>query len=296
MRRTYRIAGHLLAVEAPENDFALLPNYAPFETEQAGTPLLVMHLSHDPLPGSDGWEWFFTDSSDDDLPRMEMYRRGEEWLFRVAASKRGEVVSVMRCRADWRELTLCCLPAYTRFAVDNAAMLLYAFAAAPLRTLLFHSSVTVLDGRAYMFLGRSGTGKSTHSEQWQAAFPQAWLLNDDNPVLRLLDDGSVRVYGSPWSGKTPCYRDENAPVQALVQLAQAPHNHIALLRMSQAYPHVLASVNGLKMLPEMMDRLYLSIAGLLETTPVYLLECQPTPDAARLCAQTCSLSPGRTDN
>lgn len=285
-----------MVIDAPESCFALLPNYAPFETETTGTPMVVMRLTDEPIPDAEGWNWVFTDSSDDDLQRIEMYRRGEEWLFRVAFSKYGEVVSAMRCRADWSALTLYCQPAYTRFAVDNAAMLTYAFAAAPRRTLLFHSSVTVWDGRAYMFLGRSGTGKSTHSEQWQTAFPRAWLLNDDNPVIRLLDDGSVRVYGSPWSGKKPCYKNESASVQALVQLAQAPQNRISLLKMSQAYPHILASVNGLKTQSQMMDRLYESIAALLETIPVYLLECLPNPDAARLCAQTCSPSHGRTGN
>ena len=65
--------------------------------------------------------------------------------------------------------------------------------------------------------------------------------------------------------------------------------------MTQAYPYVLASVSGLKVLPEMMDQIYESIAQLLELSPVYLLECLPNLDAAQLCAQTCSPSPCRTD-
>ena len=113
--------------------------------------------------------------------------------------------------------------------------------------------------------------------------------------MRICEDGEVRVYGSPWSGKTPCYRNEEAPVAALVQLAQAPHNEIKRLKMTQAYPYVLASVSGLKVLPEMMDQIYESIAQLLELSPVYLLECLPNLDAAQLCAQTCSPSPCRTD-
>lgn len=46
--------------------------------------------------------------------------------------------------------------------------------------------------------------------------------------------------------------------------------------------------SGLKILPDMMDRIYESIARLLELSPVYRLECLPNPDAARLCSQTCS--------
>ena len=166
-------------------------------------------------------------------------------------------------------------------------MLVYAFRTTALNTLLFHSSVTVRDGKGYMFLGHSGTGKSTHSQQWMAAFPDAELLNDDNPVVRILPDETVRVYGSPWSGKTPCYKAADVPVAALVQLAQAPENKIQRLKMTQAYPYILASVSGLKLQPQMMDRLYETIAKLLELSPVYKLECLPNPDAARLCAQTC---------
>jgi hypothetical protein len=171
----------------------------------------------------------------------------------------------------------------TRFAIDNTMMLLYAFSTAGSRTLLFHASVIVRGENGYMFLGKSGTGKSTHAEQWLKAFSDAERLNDDNPVVRVSEDGWVRVYGSPWSGKTPCYKAADAQVKALVQLAQAPENEIKLLRPTQAYPYILSSVSGLKILPQMMDQLYETIAALLESTPVYFLDCLPNTDAAEVC-------------
>ncbi|MBO6066250.1 MAG: transposase, partial [Lachnospiraceae bacterium] len=84
--------------------------------------------------------------------------------------------------------------------------------------LLMHASVTMHAGKGYLFLGKSGTGKSTHSQLWINNIEGCELLNDDNPVLRVEDDGSVRVYGSPWSGKTPCYRNLDVPVGAIVDL------------------------------------------------------------------------------
>ena len=53
-----------------------------------------------------------------------------------------------------------------RFAVDNALMLLFAFAGAAEKTLEIHSSVVVNQSKGYAFLGKSGTGKSTHSRLW----------------------------------------------------------------------------------------------------------------------------------
>lgn len=290
MIASYKVGDHFFAIEAKSTQLDQLTNYKPFLwDENEPTHMFIIHVHDTEMPGSEGYEHVYTDKSDDDMPRIEMYKRPDEWLFRISVSREGEIVSTMRCSADWKEVNLYMNPQYVRFAVDNAAMLVYAFSSAGQKTLLFHSSVTVLDGKGYMFLGHSGTGKSTHSQQWKAAFPEAVLLNDDNPVVRILPDETVRVYGSPWSGKTPCYKNDSAPVQALVQLAQAPENKIERLRMTQAYPYILASVSGLKVLPEMMDWLYESIAQLLELIPVYRLECLPNPAAAQLCAQTCSL-------
>ena len=286
----YRVAGHVFGIEATPEQIACLSNYAPFRCDEIeGSCIFTIHVQETSIHGADGFEPVYTDKSDEDMPRIEMYQRPGEWLFRISMYRDGEIVSAMRCSSDWREVKLYMQTNQVRFAIDNAAMLVYAFATADKKTLLFHSSVTVKDGKGYMFLGHSGTGKSTHSRQWLTAFEDAELLNDDNPAVRILADGSVRVYGTPWSGKTPCYKNASAPVGALVQLAQAPENEIKRLKMTQAYPYILASVSGLKVLPQMMDTLYETIAQLLELTPVYHLECLPNVEAAQLCAQTCSL-------
>lgn len=296
MKQYYNVADHVFSIEAPEQVLALLTNYAPFKINPVEDPLFAIEVHEAPVPSTEDWQLLYTDRSDEDMPRIEMYQRPDEWLFCVSMYRESETVCAMRCSANWKHIDLFMQARTARFAIDNAAMLVYAFATADKATLLFHSSVTVLDGKAYMFLGHSGTGKSTHSQQWHAAFPEAHLLNDDNPAVRVLEDQRVVVYGTPWSGKTPCYKNESAPVQALVQLAQAPENKITRLKMTQAYPYILASVSGLKVMPEMMDRIFESIAKVLEISPVYRLECLPNPDAARLCAQTCSLSNGRTDS
>ena len=289
MKQYYNVADHVFSIEAPEQVLALLTNYAPFKINPVEQALFAIEVHEAQVPSTEDWQLLYTDRSDEDMPRIEMYQRPDEWLFCVSMYRESETVCAMRCSANWKHIDLFMQAQTARFAIDNAAMLVYAFATSDKATLLFHSSVTVLDGKAYMFLGHSGTGKSTHSQQWHAAFPEAHLLNDDNPAVRVWDDQRVVVYGTPWSGKTPCYKNESAPVQALVQLAQAPENKITRLKMTQAYPYILASVSGLKVMPEMMDRIFESIAKVLEISPVYRLECLPNPDAARLCAQTCSL-------
>ncbi len=68
--------------------------------------------------------------------------------------------------------------------------------------LAVHGSCVAVDQRAYIFMASSGTGKSTHAKLWCDTFgDRAVLLNDDKPWLRLMPDGKIRVYGSPWTGK-----------------------------------------------------------------------------------------------
>ena len=94
---------------------------------------------------------------------------------------------------------------------------MYAFRTATLGTLEMHASVIAHEGRGYLFLAKSGTGKSTQSRMWLRCIEGAKLLNDDNPAIRIAD-GRPLVFGTPWSGKTPCWRNLSVPVKALVRL------------------------------------------------------------------------------
>lgn len=103
---------------------------------------------------------------------------------------------------------------------------LFALSTADKGTVLFHAAVVSHEGRGYMFLGPSGTGKSTHASLWLKYIDGTELVNDDNPVVRITDDGQATVFGSPWSGKTPCYRHVSYPLGGIVMLSQAPYNKI----------------------------------------------------------------------
>ena len=95
-----------------------------------------------------------------------------------------------------------------------------------------------------MFLGPSGTGKSTHARLWLQYIDGTELVNDDNPVVRIYQDGAATVFGSPWSGKTPCYRNVRYPLGGIVMLSQAPYNKIHRLGGLQAYIALVPSISG----------------------------------------------------
>lgn len=163
---------------------------------------------------------------------------------------------------------------------------MYGIVIAPLRGIAIHSSTIEWNGRCALFLGESGTGKSTHTRLWRENIEGARLLNDDSPIIRVID-GRVNVYGSPWSGKTPCYINRHFPIAGFVRLSQAPYNKIKRLNALVAIgallpscPHIFAEDNTLQ------DELCTTLGEIIATTPVYTLACLPNAEAAHLSHST----------
>lgn len=149
-----------------------------------------------------------------------------------------------------------------------------------------HSSAIVCNGRAVLFLGESGTGKSTHTRLWQENIAGAVLLNDDSPFIGFVD-GRATAFGAPWSGKTPCYKQEQYPIAAIVRLSQAPHNAIRPLRSVHAIGALLPSLTpAFGYDDELQDRMLATLSKIISQVPVYHLECLPDAAAARLSYDT----------
>lgn len=162
----------------------------------------------------------------------------------------------------------------------------YSLAGLWLNTLPIHSSTVVNSGRAVLCLGESGTGKSTHTKLWLRHIAGSYLLNDDSPIVRVEHDG-VWVYGSPWSGKTPCFRQERLPIAALLRLEQRPQNSIRKLAIVEAFTALQPSCPpALAHDEQCMDRLVAFVSEVIKRVPVYRLGCLPDADAARLSHRT----------
>lgn len=310
MKRYYKVAEHVFSVVMREDSrlWALMGNYRPFACEpaeaEAETPLFCLEVLPYSTPLFDAAVagHVLTDKSDADMPRIELYKQQGGWLFRIAVMRDSEVCCEMLASEDFSSATLAVIASHaeaaslSRFPVDNALMLLFAFRSASMGTLEMHASVILKDGRAFLFLGKSGTGKSTHSRQWLARFPDAFLLNDDNPILRLQPSGSTfkcMCYGSPWSGKTPCYNNLSAPVGGIVLLRQAPHNKARRLSLPEAYAAVYSSSSGLRCVRAMADGLHASVSSIVSAVSCYELECLPDTDAAMICYEACTADAGR---
>jgi len=173
------------------------------------------------------------------------------------------------------------------FVLNNILMMIYAFNTACSDTILMHTSVIKKDGKGYLFQGKSGTGKSTHSGLWLKHIPGCELLNDDNPIVHFnRETGKATVYGSPWSGKTPCYKNDSVPVGAFVRLEQAPMNEIQRESPARAFASLLPSCSNLKEVRELNNGVIETVKYLAAHTPVYFLKCLPDREAAEICFNT----------
>jgi hypothetical protein len=170
----------------------------------------------------------------------------------------------------------------SEFALSNSMMLLYTFNTTCLETLMVHASVVGYEGGAYMFLGRSGTGKSTHSSLWLKNIGGTYLLNDDNPVIRVEND-QINIYGTPWSGKTPCYKNEVLPLKAVVRLSQAPHNEIRQLSLLHSYASLMPACSCMRWDSKSTEALHKTVEKVISKVRCWHLECLPDADAARIC-------------
>ena len=281
--RTYRVADFLFTVE----DLPFSPeNMQPFVVPDCdGEKLFSLRIVKE-LPQCD-CDLIYRTSEEPGFPVISFFGLPDgNYLFEVQPLPGQPVAGKMMVDKDFQTAQLLLCSGSDRYALNSCLMLLFTFSSSTKGALEMHSSVVTYDGRGFMFLGKSGTGKSTHSQLWLKNFQGTELLNDDNPIVRLLPDGTVHVYGSPWSGKTPCYKQKNAPVGAIVSLKQAPYNKITKLTVIQGYACLMESASSFRPLKHLADGWHRTMEGICAAVPFYRLECLPDDDAALLCNKT----------
>ncbi|WP_297901631.1 hypothetical protein [uncultured Parabacteroides sp.] len=287
--RLYTVAHHTFGLEWPEGfSSEVLRPYSFFREDKDVMPIFTLVIKRsERLPIEKVGECL--QCFHEEMPCTWLYRREEGYAFGFSNTFQEPEALLLPALSGQPAV----LYVYTRdtpeqiaFALNNSLMLLYALSTASQDTLLVHASTIEKEGMGYLFLGRSGTGKSTHGNLWLTHIEGAELLNDDNPVIRLSDDGKVYVYGSPWSGKTPCYKNRRAELKAIVRLSQAPFNRIIELENLKAYASLLPSCSCMRWERRMADNVYRTVEQVVLRCSNYQLECLPDKMAALLCFRT----------
>ncbi len=287
MIKGYRVAGHLFSFRIDEADPMwryIGRAYDPFEADLSQKPLFnisvvedvdiadkeQVYVDNNPEPGyvkiavfkyTDGYYMEFTQYGGDSVNgKMTLTPEGD-----VKVSLHGDFME------KWMTFT-------------NVAQVVYFIRTATLNTVMMHASAIYYKDKSYLFLGKSGTGKSTHSRMWLQGVEGSVLMNDDHPIVRISEDGTPIAYGSPWSGKTHCYHNMQAPVGAIVRIRQEKENVIRRLRPIESYGSVMSSCSGFPIEERFTEGKSNTLQSIIKGAPCWELGCLPDVDAALVCS------------
>ncbi len=282
----YSVANVNFAVNIPEvlDINKLLPSFIPF----ASCPIrkeecaFVMNCV-DELP---------TCTSVQSLQEENENELGHVWLFKTDKGYRCELkytkdgalhcldaddtFSRIKAKIDWKD-------PYADIVLSSFLRIVFSQVVLSFQGISVHAAAVVLNGEAYLFMGKSGTGKSTHAALWQDCFLSCMLLNDDNPVIRW-EKGNVWAYGTPWSGKTPCYKNLRYPLRGLVRLKQAGKNEFVALADVDAFVAVLSGCSAIHEDENLQVALCDNLVRILNEIMVGFMYCKPDKEAAIVCA------------
>ena len=145
--------------------------------------------------------------------------------------------------------------------------------------LLMHGAVVAVDGQAYLFTAKSGTGKTTHTRLWMQQFgDRAVMVNGDKPLLHVTNTG-VTVYGTPWDGKEHLSRNIACPLKAVCILTRSETNHIERISPKEALT-MLCQQSYRPAQPAALRKTLALVDLLSSSVPLYKLGCNMEPEAA----------------
>lgn len=272
-----------------KNSIKLLPSFAPFSTEAFKEDLFFQLTVDDqlrPVPKEERKHIRNFDTGNGDTIVDKLEDGGYQYIIKDI---KGADCCLLITNKDFSDCRCALNGNYNMrsFGLNNALMLIFAFAGAHKQTLLIHASLVRNNNFGYAFIAKSGTGKSTQVSMWLRHIAGSDLMNDDNPIIRCIDN-EFWIFGSPWSGKTPCYRNIKARLGAITRIDRATTNSVDKLPPIQAFASLLPSCSSMKWDSDIYNAICNTITKIVETTGIYTLHCLPNKEAAEVCYKAIS--------
>lgn len=142
---------------------------------------------------------------------------------------------------------------------------------------ILHSSFVSWKGNGILFTAPSGTGKSTQADLWEK-YEAADIYNGDRTIVRKMN-GEYYGFGSPYAGTSGIYRNESAPIKAIVVIEQGPENIIQRLYGREAFLPLFRETLMNTWNKEYMEKMTDLLMDAACQIPVYHLSCRPDQDA-----------------
>lgn len=290
----FRIAEHNIRIvfeDSEINSLALIDSFQPFKVDKTDEDLLFQLTVDDnlqPVPKEHRHRIRAFDSGNGDTIVDRLDDGGYQYIIKDINGRgcclliTDKDFYICRCALNGNFVM-------RDYGLNSALMLIMAFAGSRKQTLLIHASLVRCDGYGYAFIAKSGTGKSTQVSMWLRYIPGCDLMNDDNPIVRIIE-GKPYIFGGPWSGKTPCYRNVKAPLGAVTRIDRASANSVEKLSPVEAFASFLPSCSSMKWDTDIYNAICDTVTRVVETTGIYTLHCLPDKESAEICHKAIALS------
>lgn len=159
------------------------------------------------------------------------------------------------------------------YALDSLLRMFLSWALLPQDGFLLHASSVVRNGKAHVFVGRSGAGKSTVA----SLSPQGSVLTDEISLIKPVD-GEWHAFGTPFWGEFRADgHNTSAPLAGISRLIQSPENRMSPLRPTELLKTLLPCVLFFSSQPPDHHRLLQILAGACKEISGYDLRFQKNP-------------------
>jgi hypothetical protein len=194
---------------------------------------------------------------------VRVSQRGGRWLL-----ERGDF------RAEWEPASrtgrIC--QSANPHSIDSVLRIVHTLVLARQGGFLLHAASAIRNGKAFLFAGVSGAGKTTIS---RLAPPDATLLTDEISYVRK-QDGHYFAFGTPFTGELAKLGENvSAPIAALYLLAQGPRNQIEVVGTGEAVRSLLANVLFFAEDSELVQMTFHSAVEFVSRVPVSRLTFVP---------------------
>lgn len=145
------------------------------------------------------------------------------------------------------------------------------------RIVLIHGAAIAVHNKCYIFTAPSGTGKTTHINNWIERIPDTIVVNGDKP---LIDVDSKLVYGTPWCGKEGMNTNIAVPLAGIISLERGDSNHIHSITFKEIMPTLIKQCY----IPNSKELSIkaLKLIGELNSIPYYKLYCNMDKESAEV--------------
>lgn len=177
-------------------------------------------------------------------------------------------------RAEWTPATRrgwIRQPAYP-YSIDSIFRIVHSIVLARQGGFLLHSASAIRNGRAFLFAGVSGAGKTTVT---RLAPPDATVLTDEISYVRKQNGGYI-AFGTPFTGELAKIGENvSAPIAALYLLAQGLENRLDPIAPGDAARSLLANVLFFAEDEELVQAVFHSAFEFVSRVPVARLTFVP---------------------